>query len=85
MQDRQLVPVQLRRRTTTVCLDSGNCTSMITSCDALVDGKTRWSFRGTLTFDHGVFHITGDRTFAGQICAPNTSQFTPDVLGDPLE
>jgi hypothetical protein len=81
--DQTRVPVTLRRKTTSVCLDNGNCQTFITSCEALVDGKARWSFRGTLRVDHGAIRMSGDRTYAGQVCAPSPS-FMSDA-GDLLE
>jgi hypothetical protein len=77
------VQVTLRRKTTAICLDNGYCQQLVTSCDALVDGKTRWSFRGTLRIDHGQVRMSGDRAYAGQVCAPAPSQISD--LGDLLE
>jgi hypothetical protein len=77
------VQVMLRRKTSSVCLDNGYCQTFITSCDALVDGKTRWSFRGTLRIDHGQVRMSGDPTYAGQVCAPSPSQLSD--VGDILE
>ncbi|HUS32864.1 MAG TPA: hypothetical protein VMZ53_30390 [Kofleriaceae bacterium] len=81
--DQTRTPVTMRRKTTSICLDNGYCQTFITSCDALVDGKTRWSFRGTLLIDHGVVRMTGDRAYAGQVCAPAMSQLSN--VGDILE
>lgn len=79
--------VTLRRLLTTVCLDeTGYCRSMFTRCDALVDGKTYWSFRGELSISQGsVVRVTGDTSRAGTICAPPRSMLTSEPFGDPLE
>lgn len=77
------VQVTLRRVTSSVCLDNNYCQSIITSCEALVDGKTRWSFHGTLRIDHGQIRMSGDPTYAGQICAPSSTQLSD--VGDVLE
>jgi hypothetical protein len=81
--DQTRVPVTLRRKTTSICLDNGYCQTIISSCDALVDGKTRWSFHGTVLIDHGQVRVKGDRSFAGQVCAPSPSQLSD--VGDVLE
>jgi len=81
--DQARVQISVRRQSTSICLDNGVCQTVITACDALVDGKTRWSFRGKLLIDHGFVRISGDPTFAGQACAPAPSQLS--TVGDPLE
>jgi hypothetical protein len=80
------VPMIFRRKLTTICFDNGSCQQAYTACDGLVDGKTLWTFRGSLVVDHGVVRVVGDRTFAGTVCAPSSVQTSdPDAGGDPLE
>lgn len=81
--DTTRVPVTVRRKVTSICLDNGYCQTLVTSCDALVDGKARWSFRGQLLIDHGRVLLRGDKTYAGQICQPAPSQMSE--VGDVLE
>jgi hypothetical protein len=81
--DQTRIPVTMRRKNTTVCLDNGYCQTFVTQCDALVDGKARWSFRGTLLIDHGNIRLSGDRTYAGQVCGPAPSLMSD--VGDPIE
>ncbi|HSD87757.1 MAG TPA: hypothetical protein VLB44_09600 [Kofleriaceae bacterium] len=78
--------VTLRRLITTVCLDeTGYCRSLFTQCDALIDGKALWSFRGQLAIDNTKIQLSGDTSRAGTICAPPRSLFTAEPMGDPLE
>jgi len=78
--------VTMRRLLTTVCLDdTGYCRSLFTQCDALIDGKTYWSFRGTLSIEKGAIRVTGDASRAGALCAPPRSLFSEEPIGDPLE
>jgi hypothetical protein len=77
------VAVTVRRTLTSICLDNGSCQTLVTSCDGLVDGNARWSFRATLLIDHGAVRISGDKTYAGPVCTPAASQLSN--VGDPLE
>lgn len=81
--DNTRVAVTVRRKMTSICLDNGYCQTLVTSCDALVDGKARWSFRGQLLIDHGRVLMNGDKTYAGQVCQPAPSQMS--TIGDVLE
>ena len=47
---------------------SWRCTAVLTSCDVLVHGRARWSFRGALTFRAGWVDVNGDRSMAGDQC-----------------
>jgi hypothetical protein len=78
--------VTLRRLISTVCLDeTGYCRSVFTQCDALIDGKAYWSFRGKLAIENTRILLTGDTTHAGTVCAPPRSLFSEEPIGDPLE
>lgn len=47
---------------------SYRCTSVRTSCDALVAGKAQLTFRGTVTWKDGALLVAGDRSHAGKFC-----------------
>ena len=53
---------------------SWECVDVVSSCDILVDGKTYWTFRGTVTIKDNMILIAGNRSLAGT-CAPSASQF----------
>lgn len=58
-----------RQRITAVCFDGQRfCAQVVTSCDLLLHGKAYNSFRGTLTYEKGVFGVRGDRANEGQFC-----------------
>ena len=66
----ELQDAQWRIQSSLYC--SGNtwiCTEVITACDILVRGTTRWTFRGTVTLDKRVAVIAGDRSHAGTHCS----------------
>lgn len=76
--------VWLRRRVTTLCTDT-SCRSVITACDAMVEGKAYLSFRGTLHAQGTTVFVVGDKSRAGAQCAPSPSIFRSEPVGDPLE
>lgn len=80
------VRVWLRRRLSTVCF-AGTvvCRTVITACDALVDGKSYWSFHGTLHEKDKTLFVVGDKSRAGAHCVPSRPTFRDEPVGDPLE
>lgn len=76
--------VWLRRQQTTICTDK-TCRTVITACDGMVDGKAYWSFRGTLYEQGRNLFVVGDKSHAGQQCAPSPPVFRSEPIGDPLE
>lgn len=80
------VRVWLRRRLSTVCFAGTTvCRTIITACDAMIDGKTYWSFRGTLHEKDKSLFVVGDKSRAGAHCAPSRPTFRDEPLGEPLE
>jgi hypothetical protein len=78
--------VWLRRRLTTICFSgTASCASLVTVCDAMIDGKTYWSFHGTLHAKNKSLMIVGDNSRAGSHCMPARHVFSPEPVGDPLE
>jgi hypothetical protein len=66
------------------CTGTGyRCSAMTTSCDVLVAGKTRWTFRGKVSWKDGALHVTGDRTHAGPMC--DQSETVPLSFPDDTE
>lgn len=62
-------PATLRMQQSLFCTGQDwLCTEVTTACEVLVRGKTRWTFRGTLTFDKRWVVVTGDRSKAGPLC-----------------
>jgi hypothetical protein len=50
------------------------CSAVTTSCDYLVDGRAKESFRGKLSIDpaHAIAKVTGDSSHSGTMCSPIT-------------
>lgn len=44
------------------------CSTVMTSCDVLVAGKARWTFRGRVSWKNGSLLVKGDRSHAGAEC-----------------
>ena len=44
------------------------CREIISACEVLVRGRTRWSFRGTVKHDRQWVTVTGDGRNAGTLC-----------------
>lgn len=76
--------VWLRRQLTTVCTGTA-CRALYTACEAMVDGKAYWSFRGTLHAQGTAVFVVGDKSHAGGLCSPAPSTFRTEPVGDPLE
>ena len=59
-----LVPGDLvQQKVTVLCSGaSSTCTAITTSCDVFIDGASRESFRGTLTYNGDEVLIAGDRS-----------------------
>ena len=61
--------------------DSYFCAYAVTSCDYLVEGRARETFRGKLTIKNGSARIAGDRSRIGTYCtAPEEIEI---VTGEP--
>lgn len=45
------------------------CTEVMTSCEWLVEGRARETFRGKLSFKGGSAVVSGDGSRAGQVCS----------------
>jgi len=62
-------PAMMRTQHALFCSGQGwFCREIMTACEVLVRGKTRWSFRGTLEYDKEWVTVTGDRRNAGTLC-----------------
>ena len=62
-------PATIRSQHALFCSGQGwFCREIMTACEVLVRGKTRWSFRGTLEYDKEWVTVTGDRRNAGTLC-----------------
>jgi hypothetical protein len=70
------------------------CSDVMTSCDYLVDGRARESFRGKLTIKNDTVKVTGDSSRSGTMCVAGSeiqldfaamarSRAATDI-GDPL-
>ena len=76
--------VWLRRQLTTLCTETA-CRTVVTACDAFTDGKSSGTFRGTLHVQGSSLFVVGDKSRAGAQCAPATTVFRSEPVGDPLE
>jgi hypothetical protein len=54
--------------------------TVMTSCDVLIAGKTRWTFRGKVRWKDGSLRIAGDRSRAGEEC--EQAEVVPLLLQD---
>jgi hypothetical protein len=69
LDDSTMTPVVFVQRDEMYCTGAGyRCTTVRTSCDALVAGKTQLTFRGTVSWKDGALHVAGDRSHAGTFC-----------------
>jgi hypothetical protein len=69
LDDMTMTPVVFVQREEMYCTGAGyRCTTVRTSCDALVAGRARLSFRGTVHWKNGALHVAGDRSRAGTFC-----------------
>ncbi len=65
-----MVPAQLFMKRALFCNgDSQYCPESVSRCDVTVQGKTWFTFRGTLEYEENVVVSKGDRSRAGQYCA----------------
>jgi hypothetical protein len=63
-------PRTIQQKISVFCAgDSYFCTQAVTSCDLIVDGRARESFRGKLAIKRDRVVVTGDRSRAGSTCA----------------
>ena len=76
--------IWLRRQLTTLCTDLA-CRTVVTACDAFTDGKSSGTFRGALHTQGSSLFVVGDKSRAGAQCAPATTIFRSEPIGDPLE
>ncbi len=76
--------IWLRRQLTTLCTDTA-CRTVVTACDAFTDGKSSGTFRGTLHTQGTSLFVVGDKSRAGAQCAPASTLFRSEPVGDPLE
>lgn len=68
-------PAVLQQQLAVFCSGAGyRCTAIVTSCDLLVDGRSRASFRGTLTIQGDTALVLGDRSRASAFCQTPASQ-----------
>jgi hypothetical protein len=59
-----------RHRIAMLCIDGNiGCVQVMTSCDALVQGKALYTFRGKLVYEGRQLEVVGDRRNAGPYCA----------------
>lgn len=85
MVDDILVSAQLRhgyvRKTLTVFCSgqTRSCTPAMTSCDVYIEGRSYWTFRGTLELKDREVVIHGDRTNAEGDCAQEETLLLPFV------
>jgi hypothetical protein len=69
LDDATMTPVVFVQRDEMYCTGAGyRCTTVRTSCDALVAGKTQLTFRGTVSWKDGALHVAGDHSRAGKFC-----------------
>jgi hypothetical protein len=73
----EIVPAgMMRARLSVFCSGASYfCTPVFTSCEWLVEGRARETFRGTLSFEGGNAVVQGDDSRAGQVCP--TSEEVP--------
>lgn len=69
------VPGVLRRTFTSVCVPSTwACRSLMTTCEAYVDGKVYWTFHGEVIWHPTLgARMRGETTAAGGVCNPPRS------------
>lgn len=60
----------MRARVSVFCSGASYfCTEVMTSCEWLVEGRARETFRGTLTIKGGSAVVSGDNSRASQVCS----------------
>ncbi|HSD87758.1 MAG TPA: hypothetical protein VLB44_09605 [Kofleriaceae bacterium] len=68
-------PAILQEKIAVFCAGTSfRCSAVITSCDMLVEGRSRASFRGTVKFDRDTVHVVGDRSRSAIFCETPETQ-----------
>ena len=82
MLDGQILHVHVRQKLAVFCSgQSQTCSPAVVACDVYVQGKSYWTFRGTLEIAAATrtILIRGDRSKTGGACEPPEEVFLPLV------